>query len=221
MAILTVQDVITRVQRQFGDEAAVQVTEADILRWINDAQREAVMQNEGLLQAIGYIDLVAGQQEYDLPADCFTLGHVQVKSSAGSEYYSVQFRSLKQLAEELNGYIGSSKTDSYPVFYTSQRTGKVVLFPAPEASVAQGIQIFYSRFATDVVDTGSTIDLPPEYGSMVVNFCLAQAYEMDEDWEASQVKSQQVQGDLDFNNNRQFWFGRDSYPTISTDFEDA
>lgn len=220
MAILTVQNVIDRVQRTFGDEAAVQVTQADILRWINDAQREAVMQNEGLLQKIGFIDLVAGQTEYDLPVDCFTLGHVMVKSSASTEYYFVQFRSIKQLATEMNGFSGSQVTSSYPAFYSSQQPNKLLLVPAPEASVAQGIQVLYSRFATDVVDTASSIDLPPEYGTMVVNYCLMQAYEMDEDWEAAQIKTTQVQGDLDFNNNRQFWFGRDSYPVISDQFED-
>lgn len=220
MATLSVQDVIDRVQRTFGDEAAVQVTQADILRWINDAQREAVMQNEGLLQTIGFVDLVQGQTDYDLPDNCFTLSHVFVKSSTSEEYYTLKVMTLRDLAEQSDGWMGSAIDAPYPIAYTTQQTGKLTVFPKPQASVAQGIKMLYSRYANEVTTTADPIDLPPYYGTFVINYCLMQAYEMDEDWESSSQKATQVQGDLDFNNNRQFWFGRDSYPTISAEYED-
>ena len=41
----TVQDVLLSVKRQFGDESGVQVTDSDIVRWVDDAQREISMNN--------------------------------------------------------------------------------------------------------------------------------------------------------------------------------
>ena len=64
---MNVGDVLTRVRRTFGDEAGIQITQDDVIRWINDAQREAVMQNEGLLQKVGYVASTADTQEYTLP----------------------------------------------------------------------------------------------------------------------------------------------------------
>lgn len=218
--VLTVQDVIDRVQRTFGDESAAQVTQADIIRWINDAQREAVMQNEGLLTTIGYVNTVAGTGEYSLPTDLFVLTHAYVKDSTSTSYYAIKWLPLVEFTEQADGWDSTSVTNAYPLVFTQQQKDKILLFPKPVASVAQGLKVIYSRYAVDVVDTSSTIDLPPYLHTFVVNFCLMQAYEMDEDWESAQQKAQQVQGDLDFNNSRQYWFGRETYPSVSTTYQD-
>jgi hypothetical protein len=217
--ILSVSDVFDRVKRQFGDESAVQVSEADIIRWINDAQREAVMQNEGLLMKDGYITSVAGQKEYDLPVDLFTIQHVYYRDTLTTPYYALKWLGLKQFSEFLDGWDGAS-INSYPHVYTSQESNKIVIYPAPQTAVTNGIKIIYSHYAEDVVDSGDPLGLPPYLHSYVVKHCLMQAYEMDEDWEAAGQMASQVQGDLDFNNNRQFWFGRESYPSVSTTYDD-
>lgn len=217
---LTVQDVIDRVQRTFGDESSAQVTQADILRWINDAQREAVMQNEGLHPTVGYISTVAGTKEYTLPTDLFVLTHVYVRDSVSNSYYPMAYKSLKEFEDAAGGWDGST-LQSYPLIFSQQAENMVVIYPAPAASVANGLKLIYSRYATDVTGTGSTIDLPPYLHTYVVNFCLMQAYEMDEDWESATQKGQQIQGDLDFNNNRRAWFGRETYPIIGTEDEES
>ena len=212
--VLSVQDVYDRVKRTFGDESAVQVTDADILRWINDAQREAVMQTEGLLQQVAYINVTAGTGEYILPADLFTLSHLYFKDTSTAAYFKLKWLSLHEFSEYVDGWDGSDYR-GYPIIYTNQTSDKVYVFPLPNTTVTQGIKIIYSRYADDVTSTADTIDLPPYLHSFVVNFCLMQAYEMDEDWESASQKAQQIQGDLDFNNNKQFWFGRETYPMIA------
>jgi hypothetical protein len=65
----TVTDVITSVKRQFGDESAVQITDADIIRWVNDGQREIVDQNTTINQKLAKTDVIAGQDAYPLATD--------------------------------------------------------------------------------------------------------------------------------------------------------
>src|SRR3954468_20524112 len=105
--VLTVGDVFDRVKRTFGDESSAQVTEDDILRWINDAQREAIMQNEGLNLTLGYLDLVAGQAEYNLPANLFTLHHVWATVISGNQYYKLSPMPLLTLDEVADGWDNS------------------------------------------------------------------------------------------------------------------
>ncbi len=76
---MIVSDVITRVRRTFGDEAAVQVTDDDIIRWINDAQIEVIKHNEGALQKSDLLDLVANQSTYTMPTDLMILQTLRVK----------------------------------------------------------------------------------------------------------------------------------------------
>ena len=217
--MLTIADVIARVTSTFGDEAGIQITQADIIRWINDAQREAVMQNEGLLMTVDYVASVAETQEYTLPTDLYVLHHMYCRETITSPYYALKWMPLKDFSEYLAGWDGSS-FKGVPLVYTNQESDKFVVFPKPEASVADGFKLIYSRYSVDVVDVNSDIDLPPYLHSFVVNFVLMQAYEKDEDWESAGRKATQIQGDLDFNNNKTLWFGRETYPTIAVGYAD-
>lgn len=216
---LTFSDVFVRVQRTFGDEAAVQVTEADVIRWVNDAQREAVMQNEGLLPKVGFLDSVIGQDDYTLPTDLFTLHHVYFKESDTSSFFALKWLTKFEFSQMIDGWDGNEYSSGFPQVYTTENS-KLILFPKPQTAVTGAIKLDYSRYPVAVADNNDPIDLPPYLHTYVVNFCLMQAYEMDEDWESADKKAQQVQGDLNFNNNRQAWFGRESYPSVATTWED-
>lgn len=220
MTAYTVSDIFTRVQRTFGDEASVQVTEADVIRWINDAQREAVMQHEGLLMTEGFISTVAGTAEYTLPTNCFTLSVVAYKDNADASYYPLRFLTVQAMNEYAGGWDGNDFSAGYPQVFTKDTNDKIILFPRPDNTVTNGIKLTYSRFPTDLTANTDSIDLPHYYHSYVEAFCMMKAYEMDEDWEAAQVKAQLLQSTLDFNNNRESWFGRETYPSVTPMLED-
>lgn len=217
---MLVSDVFTRLQRTFGDESAAQVTEADCIRWINDAQKEAVMQNEGLLQKVGFLNTTLDEDEYTLPTDLFALHHVYYKDSSVAAYFKLRSLGLTEFSETIDGWDGTEYSNGFPQIFTQQESNKIVLFPRPQETVTNGLKLIYSRYPTDVTTSASVVDLPKFYDNYVVNYCLVQAYEMDEDWEAAGNKATQVQGDLDFNNNRSFWAGRDKYPIINSMHED-
>lgn len=215
----SVSDVYTRIKRTFGDEASIQVSESDIIRWINDAQKEAVQQTEGLLMKDGFVASVANQKEYSLPSDLFTLHHVYYRDTATAPYYALKWLGLKDFSEFLDGWDGASIV-SYPMVYTSQESAKLTLFPEPEASVANGIKLIYAHYAPTLTTSSDPLGLPPYLHNYIVRYCLMEAYKMDEDWEAVDRMASQVQSDLDFNSNREFWFGREAYPTVSVRYED-
>lgn len=221
MAALTVSDIFTRVQRLFGDESAVQVTEADVIRWINDAQREVAMQHESMLIKEDTLSSVAGTNEYALPSDLFTLNHVSYKDgdTAGS-FYPLRWLPLAALNEYAGGWDGTDYTSGYPQVYTKDENGKIILFPTPDKTATNNIKLIYSRYPVDLTSSSDAIDLPHYYHSYVEHFCMMKAYEMDEDWEAADKKAQLLQSTIDFNNSRESWFGRENYPSVTPILED-
>lgn len=220
--ILSVSDIVIRVQRSFGDESAVQVTTDDILRWINDACKEVVMQHENLLQTNGFMDSVVGQQAFDLPADCFSLNAVYYRDNTdeSASYYALRFLARPELDQLADGWQGNDYGTGVPQVYSRGPNGELLLFPAPDTVYTNAIKLVYARYANKVVTTSDPIDLPPYYHSYVEHFCMMKAYEMDEDWESADHKAQLVQSTIDFNNGREQWFGRETYPTISTSWGD-
>lgn len=220
MSALTVSDIFVRVQRAFGDESGVQVTEEDCLRWINDAQREVVMQHAGLLMKEGFIDTESGTAEYTLPTDCFTLNFVGYRDSTTSSYYSLRWLPESAMNQYANGWDGNDFSAAYPQVYMKDTNDKIILFPRPDRSVASGIKLTYARYPIDLTDAEDAIDLPFYYHSYVEHFCMMKAYEKDEDWESADRKAQLVQSTIDFNNHRESWFGRETYPSVTPILED-
>jgi hypothetical protein len=221
MAIaMTVTDIFVRVVRTFGDEAAVQVEFADVIRWINDAQREAVMQHEGLLTTDLLMSTVAGQAEYVIPDDIFALSSISFRPTPSDSYYPLRWIPLSMLNEMADGWDGPAFGSGTPQVFTKDTGSTFTLIPTPSTTISNAMRILYSRYPNDVIDDTSTIDLPPYYHSYVEHFCMMKAYEKDEDWESADRKAQLIQSTLDFNNNRESWFGRETYPTITTRVED-
>lgn len=216
---MDVNDIFIRVQRTFGDEAGVQVTQDDVIRWINDAQREAVMQNEGLLEKVAFIDSIANEVRYPVPTDLFTLKAVGYRGTMDTSFYRLKYLPYNEFNINLDGWDSLDNANAInsgrPTYYSKEDDFYAIVYPPPEASMSDAIKLTYSRYATDVNSSSSFIDLPPYLHSFVLNFCLMQSYEMDEDWESAGHKEQQIQGDLNFNSGRSSWFGHETYPGVT------
>jgi chlorite dismutase len=133
-----VSDVVTRVRRTFGDEAAVQVQDADIIRWINDGQIEIVKNNDAALQKTAFINLVAGQASYTLPTDMLLLRSLRYKMTGMLSFLSIRYKNMQEFDDSMDGWDGSTYTNSSPVYFTMYE-GKAILFPAPDQSVTSGL----------------------------------------------------------------------------------
>lgn len=217
---MNVTSVFTRIKNLFGDQNSTQITEAMVILWINDAQREAAMQHENLLPTVSFISTVADTADYALPSDLLALRHVSYKSD--TDYYPLKFVTVQQLNEHIgNWYTGVAHDNGVPTLWTREKNGFIRIFPEPNTVITDGIKLFYSRYPVDVTVGGSLIDLPAYYDSYVEHYCMLKAYELDENWEASDRKAQLVQNTLDFNNNRDAWFAQGEYPSVSPTWDDA
>lgn len=213
---MIVSDVITRVQRIFGDDAGIQVTPADIIRWINDGQEEIIVANDGLLETNATATSTAGQATYPLPADCSVLRSIQYNG------YALKGMSLNDFNLYLNGYNDPSQPygKDIPIVY-SVWNNIVTLFPTPATGVTNGINYYYIKHPAQVTVPTDALTVPVQYHKALVDFCLQQAYELDEDTAKSNMKNQQFSQKMQVLNDRNKWVNQEVYPSITRLPQDA
>lgn len=201
---LTVGDIIARVERQFGDEANIQIEDTDIIRWINDAQRELALHNN-LLQARAVASSLKGQAEYTLPLDVLTIRSIR--------YDGLKLQPIS--AQEAEERIQDTSQTGTPTHFWAW-SQRITLYPTPDSAITDGLQIFYSRHPSTVAVATDIPELPAQYHNRIVEYCLKMAYELDENWTAAQVKGQQFQDGVNELKGNVDWVERDFYPTITS-----
>lgn len=211
---MNVQDVITRVRRTFGDDAAVQVTNEDVIRWINDGQIEVVKTNDGALQKSDLIDLVANQAQYTLPADFFILRSLRYKFADMTSFSSLKYLNMQQFDESIDGWDGTAFSAGNPRFFTMYE-GRVILFPVPQYSMVDGLKILYNQKPTDVVGTSDALALPLIYHNTIFKYCMWQASLLDEDHEPALMYRGDFQTDMDMLRTRETTDPVGTYQTIT------
>lgn len=212
---MNVQDVVTRVRRKFGDDAAVQVSNDDIIRWINDSQIEIVKHNEQALQKTDLIDLVANQAVYTLPTDLLILRSLRFKFSDMLSFNTIRYKNMQEFDDSIEGWDGSAYTAGSPLFFTMYE-GKVTLFPIPDRSTVDGLKVLYNYKPVDVDDLADTLSLPLIYHNTIERYCMWQASLLDEDREPAAMYKADFNFDMDLLKNRETLDPIATYPTITT-----
>jgi hypothetical protein len=176
----TVQNIFSDTRRTFGDESSVQITDEDMLRWINTAQREILISNK-ILKTVGTTDVLGNVSEYSLSdLDIVTIQSIHYNGR------KLEWRSFQD-AEE---YIMSSdplKTATADPSMWYEWGGIINLYPVPQNDAPAGLKIYYIK-EPPAVTVDSTLIVPDAYYETVLQFVLSKAYELDEDPTNSQFK---------------------------------
>lgn len=212
---MNVQDVITRIRRTFGDEAAVQIQDEDIIRWINDGQIEIVKNNEAALQRTGFIDLVTGVSQYTLPSDLLILRTLRYKYTNMLSFVALKYMNMQQFDESIDSWDGTLYGNSHPQIFTLFE-GKATLFPTPDQDAVSGLKILYNQQPSDVVLITDNLSVPLIYHNTIVSYCMWQASLLDEDHEPALMYKSTFQQDMQLVNNQETRDPMATYSTITT-----
>lgn len=212
---MNVSDIVTYVKRSFGDESGAQITDDDLFRWINAAQEEIANDNQSVLETTGTADIVAGQSDYSVPADLNMLRSLQFN---GVHLNKMSFN-------EFNLYLDGFRKTNPPTYGNGIPDAFMVwndtitIFPTPQQSIIGGLIIYYIRHPTAIANFADTLTVPVHYHKAIVDFCLQQAYELDEDVAKANMKKTEYNDRLMKMSNRK-QEDEEYYPTITTLPED-
>lgn len=210
---IRIADVAEYVKRTFGDEAAVQISDADILRWANAAQRELATRND-VLRGTATADLMQGVWEYDLSSiPIFKIHSLYVNNRP------INNTSFQHAEEYILSNDPDRKATGLPTMW--YKWGNTIGFwPRPDKTIAEGIKIYYVAQPAPVEEITGVLELPDEYFNRVVEYVLSQAYELDENAEVSDIKLRQFSEGLSRMAGNHDRPQNETYPTITVLEED-
>lgn len=176
---MLITDIVRRVRESAGDIAVLQFSNATLTDWINDAIREAVIENS-LLQARPITPTVAGTANYTLPTDIFKL------HSVWYDGMKLDVITLEQWEERNAGSGGVVYADGDPnVAYVY--AGILTVFPTPSA--VKNLQINYTKLPATIAYVASpeswtpdSPSIPEQFHNRIVTYCLAQVALQDDDF---------------------------------------
>lgn len=204
----TANDVMQIVRRQFGDDNAVQVQDSDIYGWINDGQDTIVNRNR-ILKSRSFSNSISGIAQYQYPTD--NIEEVESLHYDGRPLKGVSFAQAEQ---EIRLWKSNPPID--PIVWW-EWAGSFTLWPTPQS--AKEVVLYYTTRATPVSASSDLLSIPDKYFQTLVQYCLQQAYEMDEDWQAAQQKQSQFEANVNSFGEEERTSQRMTYETI-TDVDD-
>lgn len=203
----TASHIITAVKRQFGDEAGIQITDDDIYRWINEAQREILAVNK-TFKAKAVTDITAGVFEYTFPSEpILDIQSIWVNGAR------IKFKSFQEFEEYVQNNDSLRNATGTPELWT-EWAGSFIFWPTPQQDVVGGITIYFTKGASEVADSNDQLSVPDQYLNRVLEYCMAQAHELDEDYQASEYKLRQFTEGLGIQDNTTLP-SQTYYPTIT------
>ena len=202
---MKVEDIIRRVRTIAGDIEVLQFTDENIIQWINDAMREIASDNQ-LLQKSATSSTVTDQAEYDIPTDILKFHSVQVDGN------DVNFINLEEA--KIRGYLNSDTGTPVACWVWA---GKLTLYPAPSSSMP--LKLIYTRQPTEVQGPPETPEVPASYHMRLVDYCLAQVAQQDDDINRYQMKMDEFRtGVVNLKDQPEWEDNQDPY--ISTGYAD-
>lgn len=210
----TGDDVAFRVRSSFGDFSGAQMTDAGILSWINDGQREIVNSNT-LLRAVKYSNIVAGQQDYTFPED-----KVLAIEAVYVEGYPVENVSPQAAREFIKKLDPDMRKNSNRPEIWYERAGVISFYPVPNENITAGLKLEYVKSPTSLETLSDTLGVPDRYFNELAHYVSSQALEADENYDAASYKLRQFRDGLDRLSYKDNISQIDLYPQLLPDPDD-
>ena len=164
---MNVGDVKLRVSRAIGDDDKLIVTDADMLRWINDGQLDVVRRTE-CLQGTYSTTTTLGTGAYNLPADYFLAKRVTLNNQVQRPTNINQVDDITS-DSNLSGQTFNATSGYYYVFANQ-------IYVDPN-STGGTLFIQYVKLPATLTVDGDALTIPLHMHEDVVRYTLAMARE--------------------------------------------
>ena len=209
----TAWDVKKDVTRTFGDEADIQISESDIFRWINTAQREILINNR-VIKSIGRTDATAGVSEYDLSSlEIISIQSIRFKNR------KLVYRSFNEAEEHILKHEHLDAHNGDPTLWF-EWAGIVNIWPVPQETIEDGLVVYYVKEPQRISSTSDRLSLPDSYYETILQFVMSKAYELDEDMPNHNFKLNEFKERIGILAEQDADNSQDFYPRITIREED-
>jgi hypothetical protein len=191
---LTAQSIILRAVGVLQDTTSIRWPASELVRWLNDAQREVVMVRPDVLNTTATMTLAAGSRQ-DLDNAALTpapskLIEITRNVAATSAKGAVRLVPRQILDAQIPGWHAMTPKVDVLHYMFDPRDPKTFYVYPPATALAQ-LEVMYSAFPTDIAeptvgalytDVVGAISLPDNFGNVILDLILARAYSKDSEY---------------------------------------
>jgi hypothetical protein len=193
---IAAQSIIRRVVETMQDNTSVRWPVAELVRYLNDGQREVVLYRPDSMVTNATVALAGGAKQA-LPTNGSKLIDV-IRNTAGTK------RSVRMTVRNIldtqspNWYNLTGVTEVLHYMY-DPRDPKVFYVYPPAASTGASVEIVYSAYPTDITEpadgavysaVSGNISLPDIYGNVLADYILYRAYTKDSEYAGNAQRAQ-------------------------------
>ena len=193
---VTAQSLIRRVVETLQDNTSIRWPVSELVRYLNDAQREIILYRPDAAVTNAAVPLVAGSRQ-QLPAGGTKLLDV-VRNSADSRR-AVRLVNREILDAQLPGWHAQPGTTKILHYMYDPREPRVFWVYPPAAASGASVDVTYASMADDIAEpadgalyTAVTGDLgvPDIYANAVQDYVLYRAYTKDSEYAGNAARAQ-------------------------------
>jgi hypothetical protein len=176
---------LQRVQDILQDTTKVRWPEAELMRYLDDAQREVVLHKPDASSTTAVMPCVAGTKQ-TLPVGGLRLLEVirNMGSTGTTPGNAITLVGRGVLDAQRRGWHGEAPTASVDHYVFDPRDPKTFYVYPPAASTAR-IEIMYSVTPASITTAAQSIGLDAIYSNALIDYVLYRAYSKDADFAAN------------------------------------
>lgn len=182
MAFITGAQIIERVTDTLQDKDNIRWPRAELLRYINDAQREIVLRRPDSSSKVASVLLSANDTKQSIPADGARLLEVTRNMGTGATPgRSIRLTAREVLDAQVPLWHQSGPTAVISHFVFDVRVPRTFyVYPRPTSNVY--VELQYSAAPVDLATENDVLTLDDIYANAVIAYTIMRAYQKDEDY---------------------------------------
>lgn len=179
MGTITGTSIINKASTQLIDPSNTRWTRAELLGWLNDAQRQIVVMQPAWNNKVVAVKLAAGTRQ-TIPSDGWMLLDIYrnmgtTGTTPGTVVRIVSRRLIDRVNPAWHTVTATNTAQNY--IYTLE--DKEAYYVYPPADGTGYLELNYSQLPTDLATEGQTIDIDDVLESAILNYVLAMANAKD------------------------------------------
>lgn len=194
---ITAQSIIRRCVETLQDNTSIRWPVAELVRYLNDGQREVVLYRPDSVVTNTTITCTAGTKQ-TIPAGGAKLIEVIRNVAATSTKKAVRLTNREILDAQTPGWHSATNTVDVLHFMFDPRDPKTFWVYPPATALAQ-LELLYAAYPTDITEPadGSTysavtgnLSLPDVFGNALIDYILYRAYTKDSEYAGNLQRAQ-------------------------------
>ena len=182
MGTITAKQIIDDAAIQLTDLSNVRWTRGELLRWVNDAQRQIITQAPNATNKVDVVQLVPGTRQ-EIPSDGWTLIElIRFMGSDGTKPGRAIRLASRELLDAFNPDWHNDAKTLTPKHYIFDQQDQTVFYVYPPSNGNGWVQLNYSPVPPVIADELDTISVNDIYQTAILDYVLYRACSKDAEY---------------------------------------